>query len=114
MPAIFHNLRRYDSHHINDSHHITQESGKFEGKINVTPNDLEKMYGFHVGEKLSFFVSIQPRNSSSESLIKHLSECKFKYLSQELRGQQLELAKQKGIYPLKDLMKKRLLLLLKR
>lgn len=38
-------------------------------------------------------------NSSLENLVKSLPEDKLEYLSQEFTGKQLELLKQKGIYP---------------
>ena len=41
VPVIFHNLRGYDSHFI------MQEINKFDIKLNVVPNELEKMHGFY-------------------------------------------------------------------
>ena len=42
IPAVFHNLKNYDSHLI------MQELGKFNLKINVTPNGLEKYIIFSI------------------------------------------------------------------
>ena len=42
IPAIFHNIRGYDTHLI------MQEIGKFEEKINVLPSGLEKYMAFTV------------------------------------------------------------------
>ena len=38
-------------------------------------------------------------NSSLDALVKNVSDNDFKYLSQEFRGDLLELVKQKGVYP---------------
>ena len=38
-------------------------------------------------------------NSSLDALVKNLSEMDFKCLSQEFRGDWIELVKQKGLYP---------------
>ena len=42
IPAVFHNLKNYDSHLI------MQELGKFNLKINVTPNGFEKYVIFSI------------------------------------------------------------------
>ena len=47
VSAIFHNLKNYDSHLI------MQELGKFNLKINVTPNGIEKYMSFSINNKLS-------------------------------------------------------------
>ena len=46
---IFHNLREYDSDRI------MQENGKFERKMNVITNGLEKYMSFMLGKSLSFY-----------------------------------------------------------
>ena len=38
-------------------------------------------------------------NSSLDALVKNLTDNDFKYLSQEFNGDQLNLVKQKGVYP---------------
>ena len=45
----FHNLKNYDSHLI------MQELNKFNLKINVIPNGLEKFMSFSINNKLSFY-----------------------------------------------------------
>ena len=45
--AVFHNLKNYDLHLI------MQELGKFNLKINVIPNGLEKYIRFSINNKLS-------------------------------------------------------------
>ena len=92
IPVVFHSLKNYDSHLI------MQELGKFNLKINVIPNRLEKHMSFTVN-KLSFFDSFQFLGSSLNSLVKSLSKDDFKYLSQVFDNNVLDLVKQKGCYP---------------
>ena len=77
-PVIFHNLRGYDSHLIFD------ELNKFDTKIDVIPNRLEKYMAFFLNKILVFIDSMQFINSSVEKLVKNLSENDFKYLTEEL------------------------------
>ena len=53
VPVIFHNLKGYDSHLI------MQEIGKFDVKISVIPNELEKYMAFKVNKNLVFIDSMQ-------------------------------------------------------
>ena len=76
-----------------------QELGKFNLKINVIPNGLEKYMSFSINSKLSFIDSFQFPSSSSDSLIKILNKNDFKYLSEEFDNNVLDLVKQKGFYP---------------
>ena len=78
IPGIFHNLRGYDSHLI------TQKIGKFNVKISVIPNGLEKYMAFTINKNLVFIDSMQFMNSGLDTLVKNLSEMDFKYLSQNL------------------------------
>ena len=64
IPVIFHNLNNYDSHLI------MQELGKFNLKVNVIPNGLEKYASFSINNKLSFIGSFQFLSSSLDSLVK--------------------------------------------
>ena len=57
-----------------------QELSKFNLKISVTPNRLEKYMSFTIN---SFIDSFQFLSSSLESLVKNLGKDDFKYLSQE-------------------------------
>ena len=50
IPVVFHNPKNYDSYLI------MQELGKFNLKINVTPNGLVKYVSFTINIKLSFIV----------------------------------------------------------
>ena len=52
IPGIFHNLRGYDSHLI------IQEIGKFDVKVNVIPNGLEKYMAFTINKNLVFIDSM--------------------------------------------------------
>ena len=68
-----------------------QELSKFNLKISVVPNGLEKYMRFTINNKLSFIDIFQFLSSSLYSLVK---KDDFKCLSQEL-----SLVKQKGFYP---------------
>ena len=77
---MFHNLRGYDIHFI--MHKI----GKFDVKIDVIPNGLEKSLFFTVNRILVLIDSMQFMNSSLNALVKNLPDNDFKYLSQEFSG----------------------------
>ena len=82
-----------------DSHLIIQEIGKYDVKVNVILNELEKYMTFTINNNLVFIDRMQFMNSSVDALIKNLSDNDFKYLSQECNDDLLELVKQKGVYP---------------
>ena len=90
---VFHNLRGYDSHLINC------ELDKFDLKVGVIPNGLEKYMAFFLNKNLVFIDSMQFMNSSLDKLVKNLSDEDFKYLVKEFGSENLELLKQKGAYP---------------
>ena len=77
VPAIFHNLRGYDSHLIFD------ELKNFDVKIDVIPNRLENYMAFFLNKNLVFTDSMQFMNYSLEKLLKNLSDDDFKYLTKE-------------------------------
>ena len=54
---------------------------------------------FIINNKLSFIESFQFLSSSLDSLAKYLDKDNFKYLSQELDNDVLDLVKQKWFYP---------------
>ena len=66
IPIIFHNLKGYDSQLILSVLH------KFNLKINVTPNGLEKYMAFFSNKNLVFIDSMQFMNSSLDKLVKNL------------------------------------------
>ena len=72
---------------------------KFDVKISVIPNGLEKYMPFFGGKNLVFIDSMQFMNSSLDKLVKNLSNEDFKYLVQEFGSENLEILKQKGTYP---------------
>ena len=76
-----------------------QELDKFNLRINVIPNGLEKYMSFSINNKLSFIDSFQPLRFSLDSLVKILNKDDFKYLSQEFDNKVLDVVKQKGFYP---------------
>ena len=77
---------------------IFHELNKFDVKIDVIPNRLEKYMGFMINKNLVFIDSMQVINSSLEKLVKNLADNGFKYLSQEFGSENLELLKQKDVY----------------
>ena len=93
MPVIFHNLKG------SDSHLIFSELHKFNLKVNVIPNGLEKYMAFFLDRDLVFIESMQFMNSSLDKLVKNLVDKDFKYLVEEFSTKNLKLIKQKGAYP---------------
>ena len=90
---IFHNLKGYDSHLI------FKEFSKFNCKISVIPNGLEKYISFSLKNNIVFIDSMLFVKSSLDKLVKNLGSEDFKYLSEAFSGQKLELVKKKGVYP---------------
>ena len=93
IPVIFHNLKGYDSHLIFSELH------KFNLKINVIPNGLEKYMASFLGRGLVFTGSMQFMNLSLDKLFKNLVDEDFKYLVKEFGSENLKILKQKGAYP---------------
>ena len=93
IPAAFHNLKNYDFLFI------MQELSKFDLKISVITNGLEKYMSFTNNNKLCFIGSFQFLISSLDGLGKNLNKDDFKYISQEFDNCVLDLDKQKGFYP---------------
>ena len=73
-----------------------RELGKFNIKVNVIPNRLEKYMSFTINNKLRFIDIIQFLSSSFNSLVKNLNKDNFKYLCQEFDNNVLDLVKKKG------------------
>ena len=65
------------------SHIIIQKIVKFDVKVNVIPNGLEKYMGFIIDKNLVFIDNMQFVNSGLDALVKHLTDNDFKNLSQE-------------------------------
>ena len=97
VPVIFHNVRGYDSRLI------FRELDKFDVKISVIPNGLEKYMAFFCNKKLVFIDSIQFMNSSLGKLVKNMSQEDVKYSVEESGSENLELLKQKDAYPYEQL-----------
>ena len=57
-----------------------QELGKFDFKINVIPNGLEKYMSFSINNKLAFIINFHFLRSSLDSLVKNLGKDDFKYI----------------------------------
>ena len=93
VPVIFHNLRGYDSDLI------FYELKKFDVKIDLIPNRLEK-YGVFILRKILVFIdSMQFMKSNLEKLVKNVSDNDLKYLTQEFGFKNVELLKQRDAYP---------------
>ena len=69
--VLFHNLKNYDSHLI------VQQLGKFDPKINIVPNGLEKYMSFNINNKLIFVDSFQFLSSLLDTFVKILSKNDF-------------------------------------
>ena len=78
---------------------IMQKIVKLDVKVNVIPNGLEKYIAFTINKSLVFIDSMQFMSSGLNALLKNLTDNYFKYLSQELNGEQLNLVKQERVYP---------------
>ena len=93
IPIVFPNLRNYDSHLI------MQELDRFNFKINVIPNGLEKCMSFNINNQLVFIVKfLELLSSLLDSLFRNLSN-DFKYLKQKkFYNNASDLVKQKGFY----------------
>ena len=73
-------------------------SYKFDVKIDVITNRLEKYMIFLIKKNLVFIDSMQLMNSSLEELVKNLTDDDFEYLSEEFGFKNLELLKQEDAY----------------
>ena len=74
FPVIFHNLKGYDSHLI------LCELSKFDLKIDVIRNRLEKYMTSFLNKKLVFIDSMQFMISNLEKLVTNLSDNDFKWI----------------------------------
>ena len=72
---------------------------KFNFKINVIPNGLEKYMALFLNKNLVFIDSMQFLNSTLDELVKNSSDEYFKYLVEEFDSKHLKILKQKGAYP---------------
>ena len=75
IPVVFYNLKHYDSRFI------MQELGKFNPKLSVLPNGLDKYMSFTINNRLNFIDSFQFLSSSLDSLVKNVNKDDFKYLT---------------------------------
>ena len=90
---MFQKLRGYGSLFI------LYELQKLDIKIDVIPSRLEKYMAFIVNKILVLIGSMQFMNSSLKKLVKNLTENDFKYLTEKFGLKNLELLKQKDVYP---------------
>ena len=107
IPAIFHNLRGYDSHFIMQEigeivkkHTYTNKKGeKCQMNINAIPNNMEKYMAFMLGNHLTFIDSFQFMSSSLDKLVSNLPKESLIYTSQKFKDKKLDLMSKKGVYP---------------
>ena len=76
LVKMFHKLRGYNSHLI------FKELTKFDYKVSVIPNGLEKHMSFTLDKNIVFIDSMLFMNSSLDKLAGNLSWEDFKYLSE--------------------------------
>ena len=81
-----------------DSHLIFSELHKFDVRISVIPNGLEKYTTFFWKKNWVFIDSMQFMKYSHDKFVKNLSDEDFKYLVEDAGSENLELLKQKGVY----------------
>ena len=91
VPVMFHNLKRCDSHLI------FKELSKFNVKISVIRNGLEKYMSFTLNKNLVFIDTMLFMNSGLDKLVKNLSDKDLNHLSEEFSGEQLKLVKEKSV-----------------
>ena len=75
-----------------------QEINKFDVKLIVIPNGLEKYMAFTINKNLVFISSMQFMNITLNKMVKNLTDNAFRYLTEEFSGELLGLVKQKGVY----------------
>ena len=69
-----------------NSHLIFKELSKFDCKISVIPNGLEKYMSFTLHGNIVFIDSMLFMNSSLDKLARNLGSEDFKYVSEEFSG----------------------------
>ena len=100
IPVFFHNFRGYDSHLL-----VWGLAKDKNAKISVIGQGLEKYLLIQWGQHLEFKDSLQFLPASLERLVENLKTCetdKFFQLRKSFTNaspRQLELLKQKGVYP---------------
>ena len=107
IPVIFHNLCGYDSHFIMQNIGEIVKKNTYKNKngeekqysIDAIPNNMEKCMAFMLGKNLTFIDSLQFMSQSLSSLVNNLPTEAFIYTSQQFKGKNFELMKQKGVYP---------------
>ena len=71
--------------------------GKFDVKVSVIPNGLQKYMSSTISRNLVFIDSMQLMNFRLDSFVKNVSANDLKYLSEEFSGEFLRLVKQKAV-----------------
>ena len=85
--VIFHGLKGYDCHLA------MNKIDKFDVKVNVILNGLEKYMAFTITKSLVFYDSMYFIKNGIEKLVKTLSDSVFKYFLEEFNLEQLKLVK---------------------
>ena len=71
LVVIFHNLKGYDSHII------FKELSRFNCRVDVIPNGLEKCMSFTLNKNIIFIDSMLFMNSSLDKLVGNLNDFKY-------------------------------------
>ena len=75
------------------------KSCKKQVSLMLNQMDQKKYMAFTINKNLYYIDSKKFMNSGLDALVKNLTDNDFKYLSQEFNCDQLNLVKQKGVYP---------------
>ena len=78
---------------------IFKELSKFDCRVSVIPNGLEKYMSFTLNRNIVFIDSMLFINGSPDKLAKNLGNEDFKHLNGVFSGEKLDLVKKKSVYP---------------
>ena len=97
IPAVFHNLKGYDSHFIIEK--LGDIIKREPLNVKVIATNAEKYTAIYLDKHLAFIDSYQFMASPLANLAKNLPAEKYIYTSEAFEGEKLALMKEKGVYP---------------